>query len=273
VINCGAIHKDLILSELFGHEKGAFTGAIERKIGLFELAHNGDIFLDEIAELPLECQVKLLRVLDGYGFMRAGGTQVLYSNFRLICATNRNLEALVREGKFREDVYHRICVCEIQVPPLRDRKEDIPLLCKTLLSKITKKLHVPFKECSREVIEYFKEQEWKGNVRALKNVLENMAMNTDATVVQLKDIPVVRMERETNGFSHDYEHEYYKNVGRIGFIEAKESGLSKVIDRIEKEILREALNASKSYSKAADEINISKVNLCYKMKKYNLYEN
>jgi transcriptional regulator with GAF, ATPase, and Fis domain len=162
----------LIPSELFGHEKGAFTGAIERRIGRFELADNGTLFIDEIGELPLEVQVRLLRILQSKEFERIGGRETIRSNFRLIAATNRDLEKQVRDGNFREDLFYRINVFPIFVPPLRDRQEDIPLLAHYFLRIYATKMGKPLKEIPDLEVEKLLDYDWPGNVRELENIIE-----------------------------------------------------------------------------------------------------
>ena len=175
-INCGAIPSDILESELFGHEKGAFTGAIARKIGKFELAHNGTLFLDEISELYPELQVKLLRVLEERSVMRVGGGDVIEVDFRLIAATNRDPEKEVEEGRFREDLYYRLKVVTLTVPPLRERPGDLELLTESYLERFCREHGRPPKRLSHETLAIMKGYRWPGNVRELKNVLESMVI-------------------------------------------------------------------------------------------------
>jgi transcriptional regulator with GAF, ATPase, and Fis domain len=172
-VNCGAIPEALIESELFGHERGAFTGAERRHIGVFERAHRGTLLLDEIGELPAAAQVKLLRVLQHRRFRRVGGTEEIEVDVRLIAATHRSLGALVRDGTFREDLRYRIDVFAIAVPPLRERREDIALLVQALVTQLSARLALPSPSISRSVIAQLKAYEWPGNVRELENVLES----------------------------------------------------------------------------------------------------
>ncbi len=171
-VNCAALAPELIESELFGHEKGAFTGAFNKKAGRFELADNGTIFLDEIGELPLNLQVKLLRVLQEGEFDRLGGTKTIKTNVRVIAATNRNLEKAVEKGDFREDLFYRLNVFPVFVPPLRERKEDIPLLVHYFVKKYASKTGRQIKETSEKVIKSLMEYNWPGNVRELENIIE-----------------------------------------------------------------------------------------------------
>ncbi len=179
-INCSAIPKELAESELFGHEKGAFTGASQKtKLGKFELANGGTILLDEIGELSLDLQVKLLRVLQEKRFYRLGGEKEISVDVRILAATNRNLEEEVKKGNFREDLYYRLNVARIQVPPLRERKEDIPVLAFSFLSEFAKKLNKNVKNIDQDAIKKLKEYPWKGNIRELKNIMERAALLLD----------------------------------------------------------------------------------------------
>ena len=182
-INCGAIPSDILESELFGHERGAFTGAVARKIGKFELAHKGTLFLDEISELYPELQVKLLRVLEERQIMRVGGAELLNVDFRLIAATNRDLEKEVEEGRFREDLYYRLKVVTLEIPPLRDRRGDIPLLLEHYLDAACEEHGKPTMRFSNDALEALSRFAWPGNVRQLKNVVESVVVfQTDETV-------------------------------------------------------------------------------------------
>jgi two-component system response regulator AtoC len=188
-INCAAIPENLLESELFGYEKGAFTGAANKKLGKFELAHGGTLFLDEISEVPLGMQVKLLRVLQEKEFERVGGTRTIKLDARVIAATNRDLVQMVREGSFREDLYYRLNVVTIQMPPLRDRKEDIGLLAAHFTKAAAAKLSKPVQGLSDEVIEAFKSYDWPGNVRELKNVCERAAVLTRGLLITRDELP------------------------------------------------------------------------------------
>jgi transcriptional regulator with GAF, ATPase, and Fis domain len=175
-VHCSSLPESLIPSELFGHEKGAFTGATHRRIGRFELADGGTLFLDEIGDLPLEIQVRLLRVLQSREFERVGGSETLHSDFRLIAATNRNLEQLIQEGKFRDDLYYRINVFPIYVPSLRERIEDIPLLAYYFLKNYSRKMGKNFEKIPEGEMEKLLRYDWPGNVRELENIIERGAI-------------------------------------------------------------------------------------------------
>ena len=184
-VNCAALPANLIESELFGHEKGAFTGAIEKRIGRFELAHNGTIFFDEIGELPLELQPKLLRALQEGEFERLGGTKTIKINTRIIAATNRDLEEQVVEGKFREDLYYRLNVFPLYNPPLRERKEDIPVLVNHFCDKFSKQLGKRISNVPKDVMKALAAYDWPGNIRELQNIIERAVIITQGNSLQL----------------------------------------------------------------------------------------
>lgn len=184
-VNCAAFTASLLESELFGHEKGAFTGANERRKGRFELAHNGTLFLDEIAELPLEAQSKLLRVLQEQEFERVGGSQTIKVNIRVIAATNRDLWKMVEEGTFRIDLYYRLNVFPIRVPALKERKEDIPLLCSNLVQQLNKRLGKQLRGLSNKALSQLQAYDWPGNIRELQNVLEREAILSKQSILNL----------------------------------------------------------------------------------------
>ncbi|MDD3942893.1 MAG: sigma-54 dependent transcriptional regulator, partial [Sphaerochaetaceae bacterium] len=182
-INIGGVPENLLESELFGYEKGAFTGAVGRKIGMFELASGGTLFLDEIGDMPLTLQVKMLRVLQERKITRLGGTSPIPINARIISATNKNLEEMVREGSFREDLFYRLNVVRIELPPLRDRKEDIPLLAGVILNKLNRQMGNRVEGLSSEAIEALKTHPFYGNVRELENILERAVIFADGPLI------------------------------------------------------------------------------------------
>src|SRR5437867_9330184 len=190
-INCAAIPSDILESELFGHERGAFTGAVQRKQGKFELADRGTLFLDEVGELPLPLQAKLLRVLEDRSFMRVGGTETISVDVRIITATNSDLEARVAAGTFRGDLYYRLKVVTISVPPLRERHEDIPLLAHRFFETFKAENHRPDLTLAPEVLEALKRSRWEGNVRELRNLLESLVVLAPPGTrdIGLKDLP------------------------------------------------------------------------------------
>ena len=188
-VNCGAIPEELLESELFGHEKWAFTNAIRTRIGRFELANGGTIFLDEVAEMSPHLQVKLLRVLQEQEFERVGGTKTIKCDVRILAATNKNLDNLVLEGSFREDLYYRLKVIPIQMPPLRDRRTDVPLLVHHFLDIMTKVKKKKIKGISKDVMNALIRYDWPGNVRELENIIERMVILTDSDTLTMDDVP------------------------------------------------------------------------------------
>lgn len=184
-LNCAALPPTLIEAELFGREKGAYTGALTRQAGRFELAHGSTIFLDEIAELPLELQVKLLRVLEDGQLERIGSTKTLTVDVRLIAATNRDLPKLVAQGAFREDLYYRLNVFPIAVPPLRERREDIPLLVWTFAKQFGKALGKPVERIPQETMEALQHYPWPGNIRELRNVIERAVILSEGSTLRV----------------------------------------------------------------------------------------
>jgi len=188
-INCAAIPSEILESELFGHERGAFTGATARKLGKFELADGGTVFLDEIGELPLEMQAKLLRVLEQQEFMRVGGTRTIRVDIRVIAATNADLEAAVEGGRFRNDLYYRLKVVTVRVPPLRERREDIPLLLKHFMAIYREENRRENLHLSAEAMRVLVQAPWEGNVRELRNVVESLAVLAPQDEIRVEDIP------------------------------------------------------------------------------------
>jgi transcriptional regulator with PAS, ATPase and Fis domain len=252
-INCGAIPENLLESELFGYEKGAFTGAKnEGKIGYIELANNGTLFLDEISELPLQMQVKLLKVLDEKSFTRVGSTKPIKSDFRLIAATNKDLEKLIKENKFREDLFYRLNVIQINVPPLRERKDDIPLLVNFFIEKYNKKYNTN-KRLDPKVLDVFSEYKWPGNVRELENIIERLVVTIDKDLIEKSDLP--------SFFSNqDYQTVQIDQV----------LSLKKSIDNLEKQLLGKVYEIHKNTYKVAEVLGISQSSVVRKLKKYKI---
>lgn len=211
VANCSAYSQNLLESELFGHEKGAFTGAIRRKIGRFELAHGGTLFLDEIGEVSPPTQILLLRVLQDHRFERVGGEETLEVDVRVIAATNKNLTEEMKKGTFREDLYYRLNVIPIFVPPLRERKDDIPLLSSHFLQKFSYEKGKEVKSFSSEVMERFLIHSWPGNVRELENVIEHACIVAKGEKIFLKDLPQyflqVRLTNQQLSSLRDHERD------------------------------------------------------------------
>ncbi len=194
VVNCGAIPEHLMESELFGHQKGAFTDAKETKKGRLEMAHGGTIFLDEIGEISMRMQIDLLRVLEDRVFYRVGGTQPISADFRIIAATNRNLEQAIKEGIFREDLYYRLNVISFKMPPLRQRKDDIPLLAEHFLNKFSMETKKPIDKITRQAMDDIMLYEWPGNVRELENAIERAVVVGKGRSISPEDLPLFRPE-------------------------------------------------------------------------------
>jgi two-component system nitrogen regulation response regulator NtrX len=188
-VNCAAIPEELIESELFGHEKGSFTGALTKRRGKFDLANDGTIFLDEIADMSLKTQAKILRILQEQKFERVGGTEMIYVDVRVVAATNRDLKEEMQKGGFREDLYYRLNVIPLVVPPLRERRTDIPLLAEHFVAEFCLENHKELKEISPEAMDLLISYPWPGNVRELRNVIERMVIMTRGVLIEAKDVP------------------------------------------------------------------------------------
>ncbi len=194
-VNCGAIPEHLMESELFGHQKGAFTDAKETKKGRLELAHGGTLFLDEIGEISMRMQIDLLRVLEDRVFYRVGGTQPIESDFRVIAATNRDIEKSIKERKFREDLYYRLNVISFRMPSLRERKEDIPLLADHFVKRFSQETNKPIEQISREALDELMLYEWPGNVRELENAIERAVVVGKKRKIMPEDLPIFRSDQ------------------------------------------------------------------------------
>ena len=198
-VNCAAIPEELIESELFGHEKGAFTGATEKKRGKFDLAHEGTIFLDEVADMSLKAQAKVLRILQEKKFERVGGTKLIATDVRVLAATNKDLEAEMEAGRFRQDLFYRLNVIPLRVPPLKNRKEDIPLLVKCFLKNFSQKEGEKEKTITPEALALLMLHDWPGNVRELKNIVERLIIMKVGNVIDTSNIPTPAKKEQTNG--------------------------------------------------------------------------
>ena len=259
-INCGAISPTLIESEFFGYEKGAFTGANSTgKKGYFELANNGVMFLDEIGELPLEMQAKLLRVIQDGEFYRVGGTTPVKTNVRIISATNRNLEQYVEEGKFRRDLYYRLNVVPIRIPNLSERTEDIPVLVKHFLSKYGEKFGVK-RGIADSAMEYLMQKQWPGNIRELENTVQRLMISATSEEITLVDI----MREENMDVFSDSAMD--SEAGLVN----QEIDLQAAVDEYERGLIKYACEKYGSTRKAAKAIGISQTQLVRKKKKYDL---
>jgi len=268
-VNCAAIPKDLVESELFGYERGAFTGAVGSKPGRFELADGGTLFLDEIGEVPVEMQVKLLRALQESEFERVGGIKTLRVDVRLIAATNRDLKALIAEGRFREDLYYRLAVVPIALPPLRDRKEDIPLLVGHFIEKYDQRLGKRVEEVDAEAMELLRSYPWPGNIRELENLMERSVLFADGPVIHASSLPDAL--RETGPAPTPLAP-----VGALGAIAAPSGASMKEIVRqaqaeLERELITRALEETAgNVTRAAKRLQISRKSLQVKMKELGL---
>ena len=247
-INTAAIPNELLEAELFGHEKGAFTGANQLKKGRFEQANEGTIFLDEIGDMPVDLQTRLLRVLnDGY-FYRIGGQDQIKANVRVITATHQNLEKLVKEGKFREDLFHRLNVIRIKIPSLRDRAEDIPILCDFFLKRSASQLNVSSKIISQDVLEFFKNLNWQGNVRQLENTCHWLTVMTSGKIINISDLPE-EIKNETTLFTLDDVTSWEDGLKKVVFnaiVQGEENIYSNLINEFEKIIIQQALKQTKN---------------------------
>lgn len=250
-VNCAAIPETLLESEFFGYAKGAFTGAVKSKIGKFELAHGGTIFLDEIGDMNLLLQAKILRVLQEMEFERVGGNQIIKVDVRVIAATNRNLRELIRQGKFREDLYYRLNVVEITIPPLRVRKEDLPSLVNNLVIKLNRKLGKKVKGLSKDAEEVLFSYDWPGNVRELENVIERVMVTADDELLTKKNL--------------------IQHVNQFRISPERDIDLMP-IDQMEDMLIRKAMakygNTVEGKRRAAQALNISLATLYNKLKKF-----
>jgi DNA-binding NtrC family response regulator len=256
-INCGAIPKDLLESELFGHVKGSFTGAMAHKKGKAELADGGTLFLDEIGELPLELQVKILRLIQQGEIEKVGATETETVDVRVIAATHRNLVAMIEDGTFREDLYYRLAVIPLELPPLRERAEDVPELVEHFLIKTKTKHGRPDLTLSPSLLPYFSAYRWPGNIRELENVIERLVVLTRGDEIRLSDLPdILRKERPALDALH---------------LDLPPEGIS--LEAVEKELLLRALKKFNwNQTHAARYLDLSRKTLIYRMEKYGIRE-
>lgn len=272
VINCGAIPRELAESELFGYERGAFTGALDKvHPGKFELADRGTIFLDEISELPLELQVKLLRVLQERGFYRLGGREEIQVDVRVIAATNRDLEQMVREGKFREDLYYRLNVAVIHIPPLRERPEDILPLATAFVNEFNRKFNKRITGFTPEAVSLLMTYPWRGNVRELRNAIERAVLLEQSDVITRETLAFLR----TRPWLDSSPSDVYELLRRFElppgkhFLAISPHGVS--YDEIIKDLICQALRLAKgNVSKAAKLLRITRDKLEYRLKVYDI---
>jgi two-component system NtrC family response regulator len=255
-VSCAAIPETLLESELFGHEKGAFTGAVQKRLGRFEEADGGSIFLDEIGDLAPSTQVKLLRILQDKEFQRLGSNVPLKADVRVITATHRNLEEAIQKGTFREDLYYRLNVISITLPPLRERREDIPLLIDHFLEKYSKKNQKSISTLSKEAATLLLRYDYPGNVRELENLVERAVVLCRGEIITTQDLPFHLKEEKSEKSWDPFK---------------KEKTLPEALEEIEKESILNALHQHQGVqTKAAESLGISERVLRYKMKKYGI---
>ncbi len=253
-VHIAALTETLLASELFGHEKGSFTGATERKIGRFERAHGGTLFLDEVADIPESMQTKLLRVLQSGEFERVGSAKTIHANVRLLCASNKNLKQQVETGKFREDLFYRINVILLEIPPLRQRPEDIPFLVKHYLKFFSQRNHKVIDKISPEALQILSKYEWPGNVRELKNIVERLVVLSRSNVISVENIP-----EDIKGNKRIIKNSIGKGLNTI--------------QEMEEEMIRRTLSdLGQNKSLAAKKLGISRRTLYRKMEEYKIDE-
>jgi len=255
-VSCAALTETLLESELFGHEKGAFTGATAMKKGRFELAHGGTLLLDEIGEVPVSVQVKLLRVIEEMSFERVGGTRTIEADVRLIAATNKDLKAEVEQQRFREDLYFRLNVINIKLPPIRERAEDVSLLATHFVNKYAQESNRGEMTISGEAMSFLCNYSWPGNVRELENAIERAVLLSKGNEITLDDLPKDLMSFADLETPIDWQ---------------KLSNLPETLDAIEKRLIQKALSLSNNVqARAANLLGIPRNNLHYRLKKHNL---
>ena len=253
-VNCGALPRELAESELFGHEKGAFTGAVRLKKGKFELAEGGTIFLDEVGDLPPDLQVSLLRVLQAREFDRVGGERTLRADVRVVAATNRSLKEEIAKGSFREDLFYRLEVIPLHLPPLRECREDIRPLAEYYLERKSREINRPLRRLSEEALEILRDYSWPGNVRELENVIERTLVLSDGEVIEPSDLPLEAMDRPPAGPAE---------------ADGAEGPLNDQLERLERELITGAMEQARGVkTRAAQILGIKTSALYYKLEKY-----
>ncbi len=253
-VNCAALSSTLLESELFGHEKGAFTGAVARRRGRYEQADGGTLFLDEIGELDIDLQAKLLRVLQTGQFERVGGEETLQADVRVVAATNRDLPARIAEGRFREDLYYRLNVVAIALPPLRARRDDIPLLAEHIVRRLARKYNWPHLSLAPEAVRWLSEQPWPGNIREMQNVLARAAILSSGRSMLPEDLKPPNMSTQPNGTT------------------VPAMGLKEILAETERRVIRQALEQEGwNRTRAARLLGISRRQLFDKTHEYGLH--
>ncbi len=269
-VNCGAIPTDLLESELFGHEKGAFTGAITARMGRFELAHGGTLFLDEIGDMPLAMQVKILRALQEKVIERVGSNKSIKIDVRIIAATHRNLEEEIIKGTFREDLYYRLNVFPIEMPSLRERLEDIPYLVNDLIKKFKEESGNEIK-LSQRAIDSLKNGRWNGNIRELSNLIERLIVLYPNQIVDKEQLPE-KYQFDTQSDSAILKNSQLSEVVMVNHLSAQNNvNLKEMLYDIELKFIKEALDNTKGIvSHAAEKLGMRRTTLIEKMKKFNI---
>jgi DNA-binding NtrC family response regulator len=257
VLNCAALSEGVLESELFGHERGAFTGAVATKKGRFELAHEGTLFIDEVGEMSLAAQVKLLRVIQEHEFERVGGTRTIRTDVRIVAATNKNLEAEVKRGSFREDLFYRLNVVNIHIPPLRERREDIEPLARHFLQKFARETGKKIDQLSPRTLSCLLAYDWPGNVRELQNVIERAVVLAKSGVITPRDLP-----------------QGLQGPDQICLQLPERGGsLTEILEDLERQLILQTLHREEgSQTRAAAALGIKRTTLRYKMEKYRLLD-
>lgn len=286
-VNCGAIPPELLESELFGHEKGAFTGAFAARKGRFELAEGGTLFLDEIGDMPQPMQVKLLRVLQERNFERVGGSKTISCNVRIVAATHQHLETMISEGKFREDLYYRLNVFPIEMPALRERKNDVPLLLQELVSRMESAYNTSIRFTQR-CIESLMLHTWAGNVRELSNLVERLVILYPNNLVDVNDLPTKYRHLDVPEYQPDYPEELQEQDVFAAIFSGEEPielpersvltelpaegvNLKEMLSELETDLIRQALEQQDSVvSRAAEVLGMRRTTLVEKMRKYGM---
>jgi transcriptional regulator with GAF, ATPase, and Fis domain len=271
-INCGAIPKELLESELFGHEKGAFTHAVRSRAGRFELAKGGTVFLDEIGEMDLSLQVKILRVIQEKEFERVGGSQVHQADVRIVAATNRDLEEEVKQGRFREDLYYRLNVIPLHLPPLRERNADILLLADYFLQRFCQQKERSQLKMTSRAQERLKAYSWPGNVRELENFMERISILCEAQDIETEDLPdkVLNEVGDVDSIQKKKTESSEFVWPTLKDLEENEYNLKDFLEQIENKLLQEALENSEGVkNQAAELLGIKRTTLIEKLKKKN----
>jgi two-component system response regulator AtoC len=255
-VHAAALSSTLLESELFGHEKGAFTGAVERRVGRFELADGGTLFLDEVSEIEPAMQVKILRVLEERAFERVGGSKTIQVDVRLVAAANKDLKKLVSEGKFRDDLFYRLSVVTVNLPPLRERREDIPILIRAFVRQCSEENGKPVREITQEAVNVLMTYDWPGNVRELRNTIEQMVVLARGERLTLRDVPAA-----------------IRSGADLTKISVVRPGVTMTVEEAERQLIMQALKETGgNRTRAAGRIGMSRRTLHRKLKKYGLEE-